>query len=172
MMHKMMKLWVILPAVAFVGLLGVAVLDETGAPAPGDAAPVFVGLLLDGGSLSSEDLKGKPVVLNFWASWCGPCEDEAPLLDAAHEEFGERVAFVGINIRDARSDAASFADRYDLDYPHVRDESLAIYDEFGLTGQPETFFIDQEGVVVEHVRGPLLEEGLYRMLDVLVARDA
>lgn len=165
--------WLLVPAVAFVGLLAFATLRAGGVPVPGDPAPAFDAPLLEGdGTLALADLRGKPVVINFWASWCIPCKDEAPLFRRAHDEYGDRVSIIGINIRDARSDARGFVDRYGLDYQHVRDEDLEIYDRYGLTGQPETFFVDSEGVIVEHVPGPLTEDQLFGLLDVLVSRDA
>ncbi|MDQ3954588.1 MAG: TlpA family protein disulfide reductase [Actinomycetota bacterium] len=160
------------PAVAFFGLLVFAVLQKGEAPVPGSRAPEFSGPLLDGeGSLALSDLEGKPVFLNFWWSGCEPCKEEAPLIDEAQRVYGDEVAFVGINVRDARSDAISFAEENGLDFPHVRDETFEIYDDYALTGQPESFFIDGEGVVVEHVAGPVSEEQLDHLLDILVARS-
>jgi cytochrome c biogenesis protein CcmG/thiol:disulfide interchange protein DsbE len=112
------------------------------------------------------------VIVNFWASWCGPCEDEAPMLRRAFERYGDRVAFVGVNIRDAQSDALEFLRRYRLDYPHVRDHSLRIYEDYGLTGQPETFLITAGGRIFEHVPGPFLSEAdLFSLLDGLARAD-
>src|SRR5687768_11776515 len=129
--------WLLIPAVLFVGVLTIAAARVSGPPEPGDAAPSFSGeTLMDGGSLALSDLRGKPVVVNFWASWCAPCEDEAPMLKDAYEEYGDEIAFVGINIKDARSEAIEFAERYDLDFQHVRDEDGKIFDDYGLTGQP------------------------------------
>ena len=162
----------LLPAVAVISLLWVAVARRSGPPEPGEAAPKFTApLLLGDGSLSLAELEGRPVVLNFWASWCPPCRDEAPLLRRAHEVYGDRVAIVGVDVKDSRTDAAAFAERYGLDYPLVRDDG-SIYADYGLTGQPETFFIDSEGTIVEHVPGPVLGSDLARLLDVLAARDA
>jgi cytochrome c biogenesis protein CcmG/thiol:disulfide interchange protein DsbE len=124
------------------------------------------------GSVALEDLRGRPVFLNFWASWCIPCRDEAGIIRRAHDAFGDEVHFVGVDIRDARSDALAFVERYGLDHTLVRDENLDIYREYGLTGQPESFFIDHDGVVVEHVNGPLTEETLLQYLEVLVRRGA
>lgn len=160
------------PAIAFIGLLAVAVVNHTEPPAPGDPAPPFEGELLSGaGSLSLEDLEGKPAVINFWASWCAPCEDEAPMLREAHAAYGNRVAIVGIDIKDGRDDALEFVERHDLRYPSVRDEDGRIYDDYGLTGQPETFFIDENGVILEHVPGPLFRATLFQLLDSMVARS-
>lgn len=162
----------LIPALAFVGLVTAAVLNKSEPPKPGDPAPTFTAPLLDGsGDLSLADLRGKPVLINFWASWCGPCKDEAPMLVKAHEEFGDRVWFLGVDVKDARSDALAFVEEYGIDFPSVRDESGRIYSDFGLTGQPETFFLDAEGTVVEHVAGPLFEDDLFVLLQGLVAND-
>lgn len=118
------------------------------------------------------ELEGKPVVLNFWASWCGPCKEEVPLLQAAHERYGDRITFLGVDIRDANSDALEFVDEYGVTYPSVRDEEMRVYADYGLTGQPETFFVDARGILVEHVPGPVDEEALFRAIDVLLRRDA
>lgn len=165
--------WFLVPGLVFVGLLALGLMNTTdGPPAPGDPAPAFSAPLLgDGGSLALEELKGRPVVLNFWASWCGPCRDEAPMLVRAHENLGDDIAFVGVNIRDGRTDALEFAKHYGMEYPSIRDESLEIFDDYGLTGQPETFFIDSEGVIVDHVPGALTEDVLLSELDVLLSRD-
>jgi cytochrome c biogenesis protein CcmG/thiol:disulfide interchange protein DsbE len=162
---------IVLPALALVGVLAVAVLRAGSLPGPGDAAPDFDAPLLQGeGTLALADLEGRPVVLNFWASWCVPCKDEAPMLSRAAEKYGDRVAFVGVDVRDARSDALAFVASEGLDYAHVRDEDQTIYRDYGLTGQPETFFIDAEGVIVEHVNGPLPEDALDQLVETLVAR--
>ena len=163
----------LLLAIVFVGLLTVGVSRRPGAPAPGDRAPAFSAPLLEGeGSFALERVSGRPVLLNFWASWCAPCKDEAPYLRRAHQIYGDRVEFVGIDVKDSRSDAIAFARRHGLDYTHVRDTG-AIYSTYGLTGQPESFLIDDQGVVLEHVPGPFLDKSdLFGLLDVLVARDA
>ena len=166
-------LLILVPAIAFLIVLGVGTFRAGSKPTVGERVPDFSAPLLDGeGTLSSADLRGKPVVMNFWASWCAPCEDEAPLLRDAFETFGDEINFVGIDIRDARSDALAFVAEYGLDYPSVRDEDQAIYEDYGLTGQPETFFIDAEGVLVEHVAGPLDGERLGELIDLLRRRDA
>ena len=164
---------ILVPAAAFLGLLAIALINNSPPPQVGDPAPSFEAELLTGdGELALEDLRGKPVVINVWASWCVPCKDEAPMLSEANARYGDQVTFVGVDIRDARSSALEFVERYDLDYLHVRDEDLAIYDDFGLTGQPETFFLDENGVILEHVPGPLAREQLFQLLDSLTARQA
>ena len=163
----------LIPAIAFLALIGAAAVRRTNLPEPGGQAPGFTApLLAGGGSLGLADLRGRPVMLNFWASWCVPCKDEAPLLRRAFRAYGDRVAFVGVDVKDSRSDAIDFARRTGLSYPHVRNEGGKIYAEYGLTGQPETFFIDADGAIVEHVNGPMDEGALTQLLDVLVTRDS
>jgi cytochrome c biogenesis protein CcmG, thiol:disulfide interchange protein DsbE len=162
----------LVPAALFIGLLGFGLGAAGGVPAPGDPAPGFTAPLLDApGRLALDDFAGTPVVLNFWASWCLPCADEAPMLRAAHERYGDRVAFVGVDIRDARSDAQAFVEKHDLDYPNVRDERLEIYRDYGLTGQPETFVIAGDGTIVAHVPGALPSaDRLFDLIETALSR--
>ena len=166
--------WLLVPAIVFVGLLGMATVRQGGGLEAGDRVPVLTAPRLTGaGSLSTEDLRGKPALVNFWASWCVPCVDEAGILESAYDEYGAEIEFVGVNIKDARSDALAFVDRYDVSYGQVRDEELDWYDEFGLTGQPETFLVDADGEVVRHLTGEIVSApDLFRLLDVMLARDA
>jgi cytochrome c biogenesis protein CcmG, thiol:disulfide interchange protein DsbE len=169
--RRRLAAYLLVPALGFLALLAFAVAETDGPPAPGDEAPDFEAPTLSGDeTLALADLRGRPVVLNFWASWCGPCEEEAPMLGDAHKAYRGKVEFVGVDIRDDVLKAREFVARHQLDYLHVRDPSLEIYEDYGLTGQPETFFIDEDGRVVEHVNGPVVETDLYRLLDAL-ARD-
>jgi cytochrome c biogenesis protein CcmG, thiol:disulfide interchange protein DsbE len=134
------------------------------------AAPGFTLERLDGeGDLSLASLRGKPVVLNFWASWCSPCKDEAPLLQEASERWGERVAFVGIDVKDFRGDARKFVERFGITYPNVYDGKGSTIGRYGVTGYPETFFIDAEGRVRHRIAGPVedaedVDDGIRRAL--------
>jgi cytochrome c biogenesis protein CcmG/thiol:disulfide interchange protein DsbE len=166
--------WLVGPGLVFVALLAFGIVLKGDAVEPGDQAPSVEAPSLGGDSVVAlDDLRGKPVLVNFWASWCVPCKAEAELLEAAYRRYGDDVAFVGVNVKDARSDALAFLDRYDVSYPQVRDEGLEWYDGFGLTGQPETFLIDGDGEIVEHVKGEFTStDDLFRLLDVMVARNA
>lgn len=145
----------LIPALAFVGVLWIG-LARTGQQAEsGSAAPSFELPLLDGsGTLSDEDLRGKAVVVNFWASWCIPCREEAPLLERTWRAYRDRgVVFLGVNIKDAESDARRFVDEFDMTYPNVRDLDQGLTRQFGVKGLPETFFIDHRWTFMGAISG-------------------
>lgn len=110
----------------------------------GKPAPEFELPLLGGGTLSSGELKGKPVVFNFWASWCIPCRKEAPTIEATWRKYkDEGVMFVGINVQDSIGDAQKFVDEFGITYPSVRDTDLKLWNQLTVRGIPETFFVDR-----------------------------
>lgn len=105
-------------------------------------------------------LRGKPVVVNVWASWCGPCRVEAPLLQKASVHFGERVAFLGVDARDSEGDARDFLRRYGITYPNVVDADDEIVGLLGLRGFPTTYIFDRSGKVRASVVGGISEQVL------------
>lgn len=108
--------------------------------------------LLDG-KLSLAELRGWPVVLNFWASWCTACKEEAPILRAgAHAQAG-KVVFLGLDVQDLSGDARGFARANGMNYVSVRDGGNSMYQAYGLTGVPESYFIDPRGRIVAHIPG-------------------
>jgi cytochrome c biogenesis protein CcmG/thiol:disulfide interchange protein DsbE len=123
-------------------------------------APAFTLERLDGkGELDLASLRGKAVVLNFWASWCGPCKDETPLLQEAWKRWeGKDVVFVGIDVKDFRGDAEDFLARYGVTYPNVYDGKGSTVGRYGVTGFPETYFIDASGKVRYRIAGPVEDE--------------
>jgi cytochrome c biogenesis protein CcmG, thiol:disulfide interchange protein DsbE len=125
------------------------------------AAPSFDLEGLRGGRLDSAELAGKVQVINFWASWCEPCRDEAPLLEQTWRELRSRgVVVVGVDHQDAAQFGREFARRYRMTYPLVRDPGDKLYDAYGATGVPESFFVARDGRVVAHVPGAITRETL------------
>jgi cytochrome c biogenesis protein CcmG, thiol:disulfide interchange protein DsbE len=166
-------IFIVVPGILFVAIFWVFLARQADRPTPGARAPEFSAPYLDKpGELTLSSLEGKPLLLNFWASWCPPCKDEARLLQKASESYEGRVVFVGIDTRDSRTDALQFLEDFEVTYPQVFDEGEQLYSRYGLTGQPESFFIDQNGIVIRHVPGRLFENDLYQYLDVLVNRNA
>jgi cytochrome c biogenesis protein CcmG/thiol:disulfide interchange protein DsbE len=126
-------------------------------------APNFRLPRLDGsGHLELASLRGKVVVLNFWQSYCPPCREEAPDLVAAQARWARRgVVFVGVDVQDFKGAARKFLARYGVTYTIVRDGPGSTIGPFGLTGFPETFFVDRRGrVVPPHVVGIASREEL------------
>jgi len=132
---------------------------ERGTLPPGLDEPL--GRAMADGRVSVDELRGAPLVLNMWASWCTPCKEESPRLRAAWERFGPRgIGFLGLNIQDLREDARAFSKENGLTYPSVRDARRGVADAYGATGIPETFFVDPDGRVVGHVIGVVSEQQL------------
>ncbi len=149
---------------AVAGLLGLLVwrlTHQSKPPKMGGPAPAFSLRRLDtNGTLALASLRGKPVVLNFWASWCVPCKGEAKMLEDAWQRYrSQGVVFVGIDWHDVKSDARRFLDHHGVTYPTVLDGSGSITDRYGVVGVPETYFIDRRGRLVgEHIVGTVVNQ--------------
>jgi cytochrome c biogenesis protein CcmG/thiol:disulfide interchange protein DsbE len=141
--------YAVVPAL-FVGSVAFGFYKTTGAGSQvGQRLPAFDLPKLSGGQLSDRDLNGHPVVINFWASWCLPCRDEAPTLEAKWQKYkDEGLIVLGVNAKDAQEDASRFVDEFDLSFPIVRDVELQLYRKLGVRGMPETFFLDRNSVFV------------------------
>jgi cytochrome c biogenesis protein CcmG/thiol:disulfide interchange protein DsbE len=113
------------------------------------------------GKLAFTELSGIPFVLNFWASWCAPCRDEAPVLQRGWERHGpDGILYLGLNMQDVSDDARAFLDEFGITYPTIREPDKEIATAYGATGIPETDFASGEGEVVAHVIGVVSDEQL------------
>ena len=143
------------------GRSGVTRIDK---PAPPMNMPLY-----GGGSLTSSDYADKPVVVNFWASWCGPCRQEAPVFERLSREYSERgVLFIGVNIQDAERDAEAYLREFDITYPNGIDEDGSVSIDYGVIGIPVTFFIGRDGIVQRRWAGVMREAQLRKWIDELV----
>ena len=114
-------------------------------------------------SVSLVSLAGRPVVVNFWASWCVPCRTEMPALEAAHERFGGRVAFVGVDHQDDRASAVRLVAQTGVTYESGFDPQGTVA-AYGLYGLPTTLLVSADGVVVAEVTGAVTEQRLLAMI--------
>jgi cytochrome c biogenesis protein CcmG/thiol:disulfide interchange protein DsbE len=123
-------------------------------------APSFTLPLLDAsGELELASLRGRATVVNFWASWCPPCHEEAPSLNRLSRQWEPRgVRFVGVDMNDASDSARRFARENGLRFTLVRDAGATVKDRYGVTGPPETFVLDRGGRAVAHFVGPIVDD--------------
>lgn len=135
--------------------------NEIRSPLIGQPAPTFalreVGT---GNTIDVNQFKGKPTVINFWATWCGPCWEEHPVLVANARRLGPDVQFLGVVFQDEESKILSFLQQRGSGYPTVVDDAGKTAIAYGVGGVPETFFLDRNGVIVAKHNGPLSADDL------------
>lgn len=172
-----MKRWsTVVVGVAAIVLIGLAVvqnLDVETAAKPGFRAPSFELAGWDGNTYRVGGKRDKPLLLNFWASWCGPCHMEAPDLQALHEQYEGKVDVYGVNVTptDSRTGIRAFIDEYGITFPIPLDETGEVTAKlYGVTGYPASFLIDQDGIVVDAVFGIINRELLGKQIDRLLER--
>jgi cytochrome c biogenesis protein CcmG/thiol:disulfide interchange protein DsbE len=172
--------FVVVAALALVGLLVYGVLavgesttlDDAVKRGQRPAAPTRALPMLGSDRQGSiADFKGKPVLVNFWASWCDPCKDEAPEIQKAHKRLREAGGTVlGVTVSDASSDSQAFMRKYGLTFPSLRDVDGELAEDFGGTGVPETFLVDRQGRISSISRGQVVEGFLDDALAKVLAR--
>jgi cytochrome c biogenesis protein CcmG/thiol:disulfide interchange protein DsbE len=122
---------------------------QQGPVAIGQKAPDFVLTTFDGQQIDSRDLRGKVIVLNFWASWCKPCEQEAADLESAWRDYrdSDEVIFLGVDWTDTETAAFEYLEKFDITYPNGADLGTRISQLYRTTGVPETYIIDKNGLL-------------------------
>jgi cytochrome c biogenesis protein CcmG/thiol:disulfide interchange protein DsbE len=165
---------IVLVVVALLVVLALAVRTRGSPPLSSGSAPDFSLTSFDGETYRLADLKGKAVVINFWASWCIPCRDEAPALERAWQTYRDRgLVVLGVDYVDTEPEAKAFIAEFAQTYPNGPDLGTRISQAYDITGVPETYFIDKQGNLLQgtdangrlkaHYIGPLPE-------DLLIAR--
>ena len=144
---------------ALLGLLVWKLAHQQHAPKVGSAAPGFTLRRLGGtGSVSLASLRGRPVVLNFWASWCNPCKSEAAVLERDWTRYRSRgVVFLGVDDKDFPSDARRFVAAHRLTFTMLEDGSGSVTGSYGISQVPETYVVGRTGKIVAHLAGPLTD---------------
>lgn len=140
--------WVGVLALLTILALGL-IRSQQGPVGVGQRAPKFTLTTFEGEQISSADLIGKVVVLNFWASWCKPCEEEAEILEAAWRYYQPRgdVIFLGVDYVDTEPEARAYLNKFEITYPNGPDLGTRISQAFRMQGVPETYIIDQQGIL-------------------------
>jgi cytochrome c biogenesis protein CcmG/thiol:disulfide interchange protein DsbE len=159
------KLTLAIITIVFVGVLGLFVwgmLNKepitglSGITMVNRQAPDFTLTTFDGATISLADLRGKPIVINFWASWCPPCRIEAPLLERTWRAVKNRgVIFIGVDIQDREEDALNYIREFDITYPNGPDPTGEISIDYGVSGLPVTFFVSRKGEIIRRWVGAI-----------------
>ncbi len=147
-------------SLAIIGLLGYGLIKKgDGGVGIGSAAPnATLSKLGIDEPVSLDDYRGRWVLLNVWASWCGPCRTESPALQSFAQENRSKLAVIGVDTRDLSEDALNFVDEYGLTYAQWHDGDGSYAQDLGATGYPESFLVDPAGKLVAHYPGPFQDE--------------
>ena len=130
----------------------------------GRLPPLQLSCLTPGPTIDLAALSGRPVLVNLWASWCGPCREEMPALQAAHEQYGEQVQFLGVDSKDTTEAGAAFLDDIGVTYPQVVDPEGELLNHLGVPGLPVTVLLDEEGRIAATHIGQLDSESIEELL--------
>jgi cytochrome c biogenesis protein CcmG, thiol:disulfide interchange protein DsbE len=159
----------VLRGLALVGVVGalvlIVVLSGTGGSDTGRAAPQLPTEVLVQPRVTVNSLGGRPVAINFWASWCDPCRKETPELERLYRSLHGEAQLVGVDYSDARDSAEAFIREFGVTYPVLRDPDGQVGDRYGVTGLPVTAILNSKGRIVQLLRGPQTEDSVREALD-------
>ncbi|MCC7449463.1 MAG: TlpA family protein disulfide reductase [Anaerolineae bacterium] len=158
--------------VVIAAFFGIALIRQNQTQPTEGGAPEFTLTTFDNQTLKLSDLRGKVVMINFWASWCGPCRYEAPELEKAWQQYKDRgVVFLGIAYTDTERNAKAYLKDYGVTYTNGLDFGTKISEKYRIQGVPETFIIDRKGNVSEFIMQPVDQAKLSAMLDRALAKQ-
>jgi len=155
-------------------LLGLSLVGRGSLPGAqiGQEAPGFALSDLNGAPVRLSDLRGRPVIVNFWASWCGPCVREFPLMQQALKDHAtDGLAVVGIVFNDRSENARDFMTKMGARWTAAMDPNGEVAQRYGIIGPPESFFVDRNGIVVGHQIGELMPRDLRQQLVALLGKE-
>ncbi len=132
--------------IATLALFAMTVVNKAAPPLASGSAPEFALTTFRGEILKLSELRGRPIVLNFWASWCSPCREEAPILEAVWRQYKDQgLLVIGVDYVDTESEAQKYIAEFGITYPNGPDVQTRISQTYRITGVPETYFITREG---------------------------
>ncbi len=166
--------WGRLLAYAFVlgllALMGWGIVQAASGPVSSGEAPDFTLTTFQGETVTLSELRGKVVVINFWASWCPPCREEAAYLESTWRKYKDRgVVFIGVDYADTLKEALAYIEEFDITYPNGPDIGTRISQAYRIRGVPETFFVDKRGQLRGVHIGPLKPPQLEEKIEALLA---
>jgi thiol-disulfide isomerase/thioredoxin len=150
----------VLLAVVLAGVVAAELLSGTVGPGRRRPAPALPATVLAGRRVTLASLRGHPAIVHFWASWCGPCEREAPELASLTARLHGRATLVGVDWSDNPSHAAAFVRHHRWRFPNLEDHDGAVGNDYRLAGLPTTFLLDARGRIVRQLTGPQTAKGL------------
>ncbi len=171
----------IVVTLAVIALLGLRLMQVNAPALATGAAPAFELKTFDGQTIQLAALRGKPVVLNFWASWCQPCRQEAPILQAVWDQYRtQNLTVIGVDYVDTEPEARKYMQEFKITYPNGPDVGTRVSQAYHITGVPETYFITREGKLLSGVDadgrpygnwiGPISQAALQERVEKLLAQ--
>lgn len=165
--------WWIAPAllvvVAVIGLLGYGMVAKDRGQLVDGPLPDLTLTTFDGESVALSSFQGKPMIINFWASWCRECDKEMAMLQEAHERYGEEIVILGLAYTDDRDKSLAYLDQYGITYMNGPDLGARFSDTFRIRGVPESFFVDRDGILrgmqLGVLDGPTLDGWIARLTE-------
>ncbi|OCA91554.1 alkyl hydroperoxide reductase [Bacillus sp. FJAT-27225] len=164
MKQKIIRMTILVLIVGLFGIIGMSMAKKADVSTIGDPAPAFELEDIDGNMRNLAEFNtDQVVVLNYFATWCGPCVDEAPELEAFEQEYGDRYKLLILDLGETRDRVKKFMKKHNTTSTYLFDYNSKTSKLYGVTGQPETFVIDKKGIIREHIKGPITKMELYNL---------